>query len=850
MRKVFVLLLLLVSLGAFSQALNEASYYRVANSSTAFGKNVPIGTLIYDVSGDALYEITAAATSATTLTTATKTEIGVGDVTKVGTPANTEIAVWTGDGTLGRGSDLTFDGATLLQEVDGLVTTFNISQANTVGINSSALRFSKYYGADHTTYAALPTSATLGRIDFYGSYSASSVNDGASIQITTTEAWSTGNNGTKLEILTVSNGSSINIPKFNIDGDGNTNILKTLYAQAGTTSLESAYFDGINLGAQTMTTPTAGTFDYSSGFRGHDGTSMKYFADITGTPSDNQIPYFTDANTIESSDVLTLFNEYNLVNSSASAGFSANTYSTISSAGGMVKLYRYDGTSGAYTAVDDGENLGYIYFGGSTSASTDNYSVLILAKATENWSEAYNGTELSISTITNQENSQSERFKIDGDGNTNILNGSLNLTASTASLPSLNIPHGTAPSSPTNGDIWTTSTSMYARINGSTVDLGAAGSGAGISGTPADSQIAIWTGTTDIEGDADFTWDGATFTMKQSGTSYLSHTLNQLSSDEPPGLEFKRAMAGETYIVNGETIGEINFYGYSAYSSAYALGAKILVDAQEDFTGGANYGSAMSISTTTYGSSSTATRLYLGGNNTGISAAILNGSLKTAASTTSYASFNMPHGSAPSSPNNGDMWTTTSGIFAQINSVDYNLIPSGSTGNVQYYNSDGFGAEAAFTYAPASNTLTVDNITSVNELTLDASNSGSIMLDSDPGGSGWHHGVVATFSGTIASLQAVYISSNNTISLADADAATTMPAIGITISTDEEVLTHGYVMSTSWSWTAGDPVYVSTTAGGLTQTAPSGTGDQVQVIGIAVDANAILIMPDLTLIER
>lgn len=39
----------------------------------------------------------------------------------------------------------------------------------------------------------------------------------------------------------------------------------------------------------------------------------------------------------------------------------------------------------------------------------------------------------------------------------------------------------------------------------------------------------------------------------------------------------------------------------------------------------------------------------------------------TPASSTSRASLRVPHGSAPSSPVNGDVWTTTAGLFVQIN---------------------------------------------------------------------------------------------------------------------------------------------------------------------------------------
>lgn len=47
--------------------------------------------------------------------------------------------------------------------------------------------------------------------------------------------------------------------------------------------------------------------------------------------------------------------------------------------------------------------------------------------------------------------------------------GGVITSASTTSMPSLRIPHGTAPTSPTNGDIWTTTTGLFARINGATV---------------------------------------------------------------------------------------------------------------------------------------------------------------------------------------------------------------------------------------------------------------------------------------------------------------------------------------------------------------------------------------------
>lgn len=48
-------------------------------------------------------------------------------------------------------------------------------------------------------------------------------------------------------------------------------------------------------------------------------------------------------------------------------------------------------------------------------------------------------------------------------------NGTVNLVATAASYASANLPHGTAPTSPANGDIWTTTAGFFARINGATV---------------------------------------------------------------------------------------------------------------------------------------------------------------------------------------------------------------------------------------------------------------------------------------------------------------------------------------------------------------------------------------------
>jgi len=49
-----------------------------------------------------------------------------------------------------------------------------------------------------------------------------------------------------------------------------------------------------------------------------------------------------------------------------------------------------------------------------------------------------------------------------------------------------------------------------------------------------------------------------------------------------------------------------------------------------------------------------------------LSGGTLTGKLITPASSSTAAGLNLPHGAAPTAPANGDLWTTTSGVYAQI----------------------------------------------------------------------------------------------------------------------------------------------------------------------------------------
>ena len=111
-----------------------------------------------------------------------------------------------------------------------------------------------------------------------------------------------------------------------------------------------------------------------------------------------------------------------------------------------------------------------------------------------------------------------------------------------------------------------------------------------------------------------------------------------------------------------------------------------------------------------------------------------------------------------------------------------------------------------------------------------------------------------TASEAIAQFDLVYISGNGTIAKADADAIATMPAIGMAVAAISNnaagvVLLQGFVRDDTFNFTAGNRLFVSTTAGGITATVPSGNNDVAQAVGVATSDDTIYFSPDMTCVE-
>jgi len=92
-------------------------------------------------------------------------------------------------------------------------------------------------------------------------------------------------------------------------------------------------------------------------------------------------------------------------------------------------------------------------------------------------------------------------------------------------------------------------------------------------------------------------------------------------------------------------------------------------------------------------------------------------------------------------------------------------------------------------------------------------------------------------------------SSNGKLYKANANAAGTMTAFAIAtaaISADAsgEFLLFGTITNSSWTWmTSGAPLFVTTSAGLLSQSAPSTSGYIVQIAGRVINADTILFAP-------
>jgi len=147
----------------------------------------------------------------------------------------------------------------------------------------------------------------------------------------------------------------------------------------------------------------------------------------------------------------------------------------------------------------------------------------------------------------------------------------------------------------------------------------------------------------------------------------LTSTLSEVPAYATTGQRvFKRAngTAGSpSALANTDVIGLLGFNGHNGSSFA-GNKASIFATATQAWTG-SNNGVSLTVRTTP-NNSSTPRDVAIFGQDASLSVI---GRLNTATPAVGGAGLNLPHGAAPTAPADGDMWTTTAGLFVRVNGV-------------------------------------------------------------------------------------------------------------------------------------------------------------------------------------
>lgn len=333
------------------------------------------------------------------------------------------------------------------------------------------------------------------------------------------------------------------------------------------------------------------------------------------------------------------------------------------------------------------------------------------------------------------------------------FSGKITFPASTTSAASINLPPGVAPSAPVNGDLWTTASGLFARINGSTQTIGVGN----LTGSLTAPRIPFASGTSALTDASTLTYSattglhtslgsgsGVVSVGTSAGNPSMSGSNNTLVGEGIGGAltignfntvigqgSLTQATGASGHIVIGQSAANTLVSGLGQSDIIIGNGADVDTTSRQnalviggtagisntfigngiisatpgantingtggsgsDIAGaavtiaggrgtGSGVGGAVIVQTAPHSTTgSTANSLaevarfseqknFLIGTTTdptGTFALKVVGETFTAASTTTNSGLNIPHGTAPSAPVNGDLWSTTAGFFGRVN---------------------------------------------------------------------------------------------------------------------------------------------------------------------------------------
>jgi hypothetical protein len=395
------------------------------------------------------------------------------------------------------------------------------------------------------------------------------------------------------------------------------------------------------------------------------------------------------------------------------------------------------------------------------------------------------------------------------------------VTATSASGgASLNMPHGSAPAAPNNGDVWTTTSGLYAYINGSTVGpYGAVGSALTNPMTNVGDIIVGDTG-------------GAPARLATVATGSV------LKSGTTPswGLISSEAVAGDVTGTQGATtVAKINNVTVPTLAAAtgilydtsgtLSLQTTLPTAAQPAHTGDA---------TNTAGSLA----MTVKGINGVLMSSLGTGVVKntTATGVPSIAAAADIYG----------LWTGTKDSSHALGSDGntYSLLDGSALTNSHflYFNSSGAVVNGTIStgLTDTAGTLTLNGALPNGETaTTQAANSNDTKVSTDA----YVDGQFVITGTSLSAGSAYYINSSTGLALAKADSASTLPAVCVAIST---TVCRKMGKYTTTGLTQGGIYYVSDgTAGLLTTTEPTTSGHFIQRVGVASSTTVLELIPSL-----
>jgi len=425
----------------------------------------------------------------------------VANVFKVGTPADNQVGVWTGDGTLEGDSNITWDGSTL--DVGGdLIISGNItgvgSPATDVTINSDLVV---------TGDIKIPSVAKMffdGGSNDYISHIGSAL------------------------VFVVGGGQILNIDGQGLDMFGKVNTAAGIAGRAGL-NIKTGVAPTSPIDGDTWTT-AAGEFfvrlngasvDLAAG-----GTVSAYGSPV---PLNNEVAIWTDGTTIQGDSNFTW--DGSTLSLTGQTNLGGNV--TIGDGGGTLQTNVVNSHDTGLMVISGGstDQLGAnILLYGATLTTGD-----MLFRNDGNtwmrWDET--AGDLEISTGIGVKTTAMTLDDVNGTTHAQKVT----FLASATGDPSFNIPEGVAPSAPVDGDVWVTAAGeFFVRLNGVSTDLATSGGGAGSPvanvfkvGTPVDNQVGVWTGDGTIEGSANLTWNDTTLHVAGAANFDTSVTINGAS---------------------------------------------------------------------------------------------------------------------------------------------------------------------------------------------------------------------------------------------------------------------------------------------------------------------------------